>query len=444
MGTAVYNSAIPEIIWISVTRASRLTSFRVLLLFLLIALFARGVPAHAADWNTSEQQLAKKVAAVTGPGAVVLKVDNRSSLGRRDSEIVQNGLRSALEQAGLRLVKSEQAAIAVTISLSENPASYVWVAEIHQGTEASVVMVSIPRSGHAAVAHDSMPIALRKSLVWAQDTPLLDLTILEESGTPTRIAVLNSENVSLYRFQGGKWQSESVMEIVHARPWPRDLRGRLVPGKDHLFDAYLPGVTCHSSGTGPLALSCHETDDPWPIAAAASGPVFPSAGSANRATAVVSPTSAFFAPARNFFTGVLTPALGKFGTVSRFYSAAFVPREKYTLWLFAGTDGRVHLVDGMNDQASKIDWGSDITSVKTLCGAGWQILAAGSGIQAQDSVRAYELPDRDPVAVSAAVDFPGALLALWTESRGDTAIAIVKDRETGSYEAFRLDLACSQ
>ena len=60
-------------------------------------------------------------------------------------------------------------------------------------------------------------------------------------------------------------------------------------------------------------------------------------------------------------------------------------------------------------------------------------------------MRAYEFPDRDPVAVSAAVDFPGGIVtALWTEAKGDTAIAVVRNRETGSYEAFRLAVACGQ
>jgi hypothetical protein len=61
-------------------------------------------------------------------------------------------------------------------------------------------------------------------------------------------------------------------------------------------------------------------------------------------------------------------------------------------------------------------------------------------------VRAYEFPDRDPVAVSAAMDFPGSgvVTTLWTEVKGDTAIAVVKNQETGNYEAFRLAVVCSQ
>lgn len=172
--------------------------------------------------------------------------------------------------------------------------------------------------------------------------------------------------------------------------------------------------------------------------------VFPSAGVASGASTVVPQSKAFFAPTRNFFTGALTPGVGKFTTVPKFYSAALLPRDKYTLWLFAATDGQVHMVDGVSDQAAKLGWGNDLAGVKTGCGAGWQILAASPGNDSQDSIRAFEFPDRDPVAVSAAVDFSGVITALWTESRGDTAVVVARNRETGSYEAFRLAMSCSQ
>ncbi|MGO9084595.1 MAG: hypothetical protein ACLQBK_05160 [Candidatus Sulfotelmatobacter sp.] len=447
MGGAVYNLAIPDAISNSVSRAPRSAS--ILLLQLSFVVLGAAITVHAADWSVPEQQLAKKIAAVTGPGAVALTIENRSSLGRRDSEIVQNGLRGALEGLGLRFEKAEQAAATVEISLSENATSYVWVAEIRQGAgEAAVVMVSAPRLEGAPAARDSVPLSLRKIPLWAQDEPILDVAVLEENATPTHIAVLDPEKISLYRLQGGKWQQEQTLHIVHERPWPRDLRGRLLPAADHLLDAYLPGVICASTAALPLALNCRESDDPWPLVAGTINggtlSVFPSAGLANGAATVVPQMKAFFAPSRNFFTGALTPGVGKFTNVPKFYSAALLPRDKYTLWIFATTDGAVHMVDGVSDQTARFGWGSDLATVKTQCGAGWQVLASSSGEQAGDSVRAYEFPDRDPVTVSPAVEFPGAITALWTEARGDTAVAVVKDRETESYVAFRLAMSCSQ
>jgi hypothetical protein len=444
MRTAVYNSAIPHFILNPVN--GRLSALRVAPIFFFLIVIA--ICAQANDWNIPEQNLARKIVAVTGPGAVAFTVENRSSLGRRDSEIVRNGLRSALEAAGLRFVKTEQAAATVTVSLSENPASYVWVAEIQQGAgEPVVVMVSTPRLEGSAAARDAAPLTLRKTLLWTQDDPILDVIVLEETPAPTHIAVLSPEKISLYRMQSGKWQTEQELPIVHQRPWPRDLRGRLMSARDHLFDAYLPGVTCSSSAASSLALNCRESDDPWPLVSGGfSGEtlsVFPGTSLANGASTIVPQMKAFFAPTRNFFTGVLTPGAGKFTTMPKFYSAALLPRDKYTLWLFATIDGQTHLVDGMTDQVARLGWGSDMTSLKTACGAGWQVLTSSASEQ-EDSIRAYEFPDRDPVAVSPALEFAGPVTALWTESRGDTAIAVSKNRETGSYEAYRVAMACGQ
>jgi hypothetical protein len=447
MRGAVYNSGIPNIILNSVNRASR-AALNLLFMPLWLVVLALASSASAVDWSGPELQLAHKIVAVTGPGAVALTVENRASLGKRDYEIIQNGLRSALGGLGLRFLGAEQASAVISISLSENASSYVWVAEIHQGVnEVAVVMVSAPRSEGATAAHDSVPLTLRKIPLFSQDEPILDVAVLEENTDPTHIAVLDPGKVSLYRMQSGKWQLEQLLAIVHSRPWPRDLRGRLILAKDHLLDAYLPGVICRAMAGSPVTLNCSESDDPWPLLSGTLNggnlSVFPSAGLGNGASTVVPQLGAFFASTRNFFTGALTPGVGKFTTVPKFYSAALLPREKYTLWLFAATDGLVHMVDGVSDQAARLTWGSDLASVKTACGAGWQVLATSSE-ELGNSVRAYEYPDRDPVAVSAAVDFPGAITALWTEARGDTNIAIVRNRENGTYEAFRLALACNQ
>src|SRR5579864_3736131 len=199
MLTAVYNSAIPKRNSNTVNPAFRV-GFRVASLWLAGMFLAAA--SQAADWSVPEQNLPRKVVAVTGPGAVALTIENRSSLGKRDSEIIRNGLRSALEASGLRMVKDEQAAATVSIWLSENAISYVWVAEIRQGAgDAAVVMVSTPRPEGSAAARDSVLLSLRKTSLWTQSDPILDVAVLEENPTPTRIAVLDPEKVSLYRQQ---------------------------------------------------------------------------------------------------------------------------------------------------------------------------------------------------------------------------------------------------
>jgi hypothetical protein len=408
-------------------------------------MLAFAMAAQAADWSGPEQQLARKIFAVTGPGPAVVTVENRSTLGRRGSEVIQNGLQSALQALGMRLVKNEQAANTVVISLSENPASYVWVAEIRPSSgENAVVMVAAPRPENSTT-HESVPMSLHKISLWTQNSQILDVAVLEEGAAPARIAVLDTERISIYRMQAGKWQTEQTLGIVHARPWPRDLRGRLVPAKDHLLDIFLPGLVCRgTAGAGSgFSINCRESDDPWPLVPSAlSGGNF--ASSPGSTSVTIPPVTAFYTSTRNFFTGVLTPAVGKPTTVSKFYSAAFLPLETSLLWLFAATDGHLHMLDGVSDQITKLNWGSDVASVKTSCGAGWQVLTTSAEKASGDQVRAYEFPDRDPIAVTAPIDFAGAVTALWTEPKGDTAIAVVRNRDTANYEAFRLALSCSQ
>ena len=399
----------------------------VLVAFAVLQFAAR---AAATDWSIPEQQMAAKIVALTGPGTFSIGIENRSSLGRRESEIIQNGLQHALQTVGVRSGKAELANSAISISLSENAAAYVWVAQIHRDTgDEQVAIVSIPRAAGTLSTHDSVPLTLRKMPLWSQADPILDVAVLEESTVPTRIAVLSPDKLTLYRGQGGKWQEEQSLGVSHTKAWPRDLRGRLVPGKDHLLDVYLPGVRCQTTGGSPLNMSCRESDDPWPLVASGFG----SPG-----------VSAFFAASRNFFTGAVTPAIGKFTSLPKFYSAALLAGEKSPLWLIATRDGPIHVTDGAVDQVAAVSWGSELTSVKTACGAGWQVLATGRAQGSADSVRAYELPEFDPVAVTTAVDLPGVATALWTEAKGDTAIAITRNPETGNYEAYRLAMACNQ
>ncbi|MGE5056498.1 MAG: hypothetical protein ACM3WP_20240 [Acidobacteriota bacterium] len=435
MRQPIYNSGIPSVLKSVNVPCRPACLFRVARfgMYCLIVLLCTFAFASASDWSSAEKQLAQKIAAVTGPGAAALTFQNRSSLGKRDTEIVQNGMESALREVGVLLVNDEQAAASIALSLSENQTAYVWIAEVRQGAaESAVVMVAVPRTVATARLPDSMPMTLGKTLVWTGKDPILDLAILEGDASATRIAVLSGEDLSIYRLQQGKWLLEQKLSISHAKPWPLDLHGRLVPSRGHTLDVYLPGTFCQMAAAATL--NCQESDDPWPLGTMSS----PSGGSST-----TPPLAGFFTPRRNFFTGVITPSIGKFHAAPKFYSAAFLPRDKYVLWLFAATDGKLHILDGIRDQISGTDWGSDIATVRTSCGAGWQVLATKAADQSGDSVRAYELPDRDPIAVSASISLPGKVSALWTQANGDSAIAVAKNSETGSYEAYRLTLACN-
>src|SRR5580704_15955 len=109
---AIYNARIRQM-RASSSRFPRAACFLVLLLM-------HAAIVLASDWRVAEEQLARKIAAATGPGAVALGLLNRSSLGRPDVEEIRRGLLTELATVGVRFVNADQAAAAVQVTLSEN------------------------------------------------------------------------------------------------------------------------------------------------------------------------------------------------------------------------------------------------------------------------------------------------------------------------------------
>jgi hypothetical protein len=425
-------------------RLAWLTSFLLATIFLPSSLSA-SAPADSAP------QLARKIAAVSGPGAFALEVSNRSSLDEKSVREVRSALEDELRVAGVYAAKSEQAQGTIDVILSENLREYVWTAEIVTGsaekTEKKVVLISLPKATTGMPLAAATTIVLKTTLLLAQERPMLDAALVDMGGG-SRLIVLEPNAVSIYHRPAanpggnsvgssvgnpvgspiGRWELELSLPIAHARTFPRDVRGRLLLRRDHLFDVYLPGLFCRSSTAAPLTLACNDTDDPWPLTPEESG------------------ARAFYAAARNFFTGVLSPGIGKISNVPSFYSAAALPRPNYTLWALAAVDGSLHLVDGITDQAvlgAKAKWGSDLAAVHSSCGSGTQLLASDGEDSGTDGLRALEIPDRDPVVASSTVEFGGrgAIVALWPATSGNSAVAIVK-QDTGWYEAYSISISC--
>ena len=393
---------------------------------LIVLLVLIAAPAKAQKWVEGEEQLAAKIVSTAGAKTLALEVLNRSSLSAATADDIRRNLLTQLAVLGGRFVAPEQAAATVRVSLSEDLQSYMWIAEIRQGANSSsIVMVSLPRSAPLSVEPEAATVVIRRIPLWSQTERILDVAVID--GTPARLLVLDANGVSAYRLQDNHWQTEQIFPIAHSRPWPRDLRGRLVRGKDNLLDAYLPGVHCRSSAGTSLTMTCFDGDDSWPI-----GPE-------------LSNFNASFTSARNFFSGALFPGVGKQTTAPAFYSAAAVPRGPNVSWLLATVDGHVHFLDGSTDQVlEKLVWGSDIASVHSGCGSGWQVLATAPGDGRSDMVRVFEADGREPIAAGAPLDVNGAITALWAETNGSGAVAVAHNFESGRYEAFRLILTCGR
>lgn len=413
----VYNSRIPSM---RISLGIRQAAHGLVFLLLLAS------TALAGNWQAPAGELAQKIAAITGPGAASIAVVNRSSLTAADADDIHRKLLTQLGAFGVQAANSDQAAVTIEVTLSQDLRNYLWVAEVRQGAaEPVIVMVSVPGPGAGFAQRSSTPFAIYKALLWSDQNRILDLAVVNSN--PPNMIILEPEQIVLQRLQNDRWQQMQVLPLIHVRPWPRDLRGRLILRKDYLFDAYLPGVHCRSNAAAPLSVTCEDSDDPWPLTGNAGG------------------LNAFFSGTRNFFTGALSPGIQKQTSAPAFYSAAPLPHDKYTLWAFAAVDGQVHLLDGVTDRSlSQVGWGSDIASVRSGCGSGWQILATSEGNGATDSVRAFEILDREPVLVSPPAQLSGPISALWVDSDSTSVMAISQNPETGKYEAYRLSMDCHQ
>jgi hypothetical protein len=365
------------------------------------------------------QEFASRIAALTGPGSATLSARNSSSASAEQFAAFRKALQRDLQDAGVRLRQSAQATSDVRVTLSENARGLVYLAEVQQGSETRDVIAEAPLA--AAAAASSSAMTLHRMLLVQSAEPVLDAEQVHLANE-TKLVLLTERALVLYRQQAGKWTEETAAPITHGRSFPLDLRGHLVPSGEGALDAYLPGVICQIGLVPGLHAECHDADDAWPLGAQA----------------------AFFNSAGNSFNGLMRPGFGN--PLPPFFSAAALPYPGYTLWIFNGVDGRVRTHDGVRPGTLNVhDWGSDVAAVRSGCGSGTQLLVTAMTDEgANDSLRGFELVERQPVLAAPALEFAGPIMAVWTASDGLSATAVARNTRTGSYEVFNVSMGCNQ
>jgi hypothetical protein len=355
----------------------------------------------------------------SSPSAVAVTFQNLSSLPPETQETAQNAIFNAFRTANVRLVKAEQAVANVQITFSEDWQGYVWLANIQQGSSSQMVIKKLPRQQRAQSTH-TPTLTIRKISVWQQDLPILDFYQDNQN-----LLVLEPGQLSLYASDSGQWRPRQTLGIPHQRPWPRDVRGRLeVRGGE--VSVFLPGARC-TGKISPPSLDCRASDDPWPL---------------DQGQLI-----AFFSARRNFFSGLLAGQSAG-ASVGPFFSGVAWQNGDQRLWLFAGVDGHARLFQ--NDLAAPVatfnGWASTLAAVHSTCGSGWQILTSSSTDTIRpDSVQAIEITGHEALPVSAAVDLPGSVEALWTAGNYSQVVnGVLLSQASGKYEAFTLTVICNQ
>jgi hypothetical protein len=379
------------------------------------------VPAAAQEWETPARELAEKIIAhAQSRSSLSLTVKNISSLPPSRVAEVQRALESEFRRRGVSLVEPDRAIDQTRVTLSENTSGCLWVAEVGHDDSWDVVMVQVPVLVPAERAPTAL--ALRRTPLWSQPEPMLDVASTADGG----LLVLGRDSVSLYRVQDKKWRLAGSAPLTHSRPWPRDLRGRLVIQADGSLRAHLPGAQCTSTIQPQLNLACQPSDDPWPLSPE---------------------VNAFFSSRRNFFTGAVKLAHGsQAGDLGPFYSAAMFPQGERGFWIVAFNDGGAKLINAQGQVVTAFNgWGSDLAGIASDCGSGWQVLATrATDSTLPDTLTAYEIAGRDAVEAAPALEFAGPITALWSAPDGRSATAVSHNLRTGDYEAFSVSAVCGR
>jgi len=326
---------------------------------------------------------------------------------------VSTAFQEELQRRGVKILTADAAA-SLVLSITQNPTEYIGVVQIRRKENTETVMETIGLVKGPAAPESSFSLSLHRELLFLQDTPILDV-VLDSDGKHAH--ALGAQEISSYEWQGGQWVPAGVEHLPIHRPPERVEQGLYTGVVVDAAAVYLPGELCRISFVDGKGWNCETTNEHIPIR-------------------TVSPAA------------IAGKKLGPW------VSAAQFETEGKTKIVVTGQDGLARLYeDGADPVAIFSSWGSEIASVYSGCGSGWQLLVTGNGDWTKaDEIQAIDIKDRQARSVSAPVEFPGPILALHTpETRtadnvaaNAKAVAVDRNLQTGRYEAYQLSITCSR
>jgi len=391
-------------------------------------------PPSTTQWNDSAPAFVREVLNRAGsPSSIAVVVENRSALSDADALQIKRAIETQFRAAKIRIVSPETALAVVKLQLSENLAGYLWVAEIQQGLTKQNLLMPVERKIVDVSAARAPALLLQKTIVFSTSQSLLDFAQVDANHwivvQPEGVAFISADMLRQSALQNSLASPQlHTVSATHSQPWPRDLRVHLLLGPSGTFDVFYPGVQCSGNTSVTNAISCMESDDPWPLSPLNQPPL-----------------NGFFSGTRNFYTGALVGA-GSY-PVPAFFSAASIGDGAGRIWIFANTDGRARIFNRLNASPMKVvnGWGSDLAAVRSNCGFGWQLLATTPGDSHRaDSIQAFEIVNKDPVPVTASLDLSGPVVSLWSASDNSSANAVIWNLSSKKYEAVNLSISCGK
>ncbi len=399
---------------------------------LLIFIFGiTALPSRADSLaTTAARELARKIASQLDPkqSARVEFRDLTNGMGAAEISDAQHAFENELTSRGFHFAAAASAQITVKVTLSADSDSRLWIAEYTQDAHTSVAIVSFaPQPSNPAATQGA--ILIQRQLALTQSEPILDFAFAgQSSDTNTPLLVLTPASISVMRFRDKSWELHSMDYLQLSAAISRDLQGKIaISGLT--FEARLANILCSGTISDVGTTRCASSSgSPWD---------FPGASGKSQ--------SAIAAAGRNWFDW--SEASSANSPRPSFFGIAGFAAVDQSSWATTNTDGEIRVYGESSAEpiATASSFGSQIASVQTGCGTGWQILTTSAADYSKpDSIQAQEWTGREFRAVSAAMEFDGPVLALRRGTEMNSVRAIVHNLKTGMYEAYSLNVFCNR
>lgn len=368
---------------------------------------------RADSFEDSARTLAHKIALSIHAVPATCEFRNLSSLRGTEFEKLIAAFEQELQRRGVRIAAADDT-IKLVISISQDPTEYLAVVQIQRKESTETVIESMGPVNGPSIQEPSFHLTLHREYLLSQEQPLLDVVL--ESGE-RHAEALGTQSISSYELRGDQWELTGVEPLPLEESADRGQRGIYLAAGIYARTVFFRREVCRISTAEGKAWNCSATTEHIPAKAVAQEAL-----------------------------------AGK--NLGLWFSAAQFEMDGKTNLIVTGQDGLARLyADGAEPVAVFPNWGSEIASVYSGCGSGWQLLVTGRGDwTAPDEIQAIDLQEWRAQTVSDPLEFPGPIVALHpaeersaaNPSADGMAIAVVRNLQNGRYEAYLLSIACAK
>lgn len=387
----------------------------VVLSYFLIFLMIHSVAPPGAQADSLEEcarTLARKAFSFIRTTAVTCDFRNLSTLRRAEFLNLSAAFQEELQRRGVNILPTD-AGVNLVVSVTQDPSGYIAVVQIQHGESTEIVMQTIGPIEGPAAPEPAFSLALRREFLFSQASPILDVVLDKDA---KHAQVLGVHEVGAYGLEGNQWEATASNRLPRHRAPKRSDSGFLGIGIDSLSATFPEEICTVSNLPGSKGWECRKNSSALGV------------------------------------RGVSAEALaGK--NLGTWISAAQIMSEGKTKVIVTGEDGLARMYEEASEPVAVFpDWGSEIASVYSGCGSGWQLLVTGKNDWTKpDEIQAIDIHERRAQSVSDPMQFPGPIVVLhtpggtWPDYAANAqAVAVDRNLETGRYEAFLLSIACTK